>query len=446
VQAGLIGAVPTGLAYLAALNPLYLSAVLVTLGLLYVVLTRAETMLLILVAFLPWEGYLGYPTQTLTVVKVLGLLLMISYLVRALVSGASFVSAPALAPVGLLSLALLGSLILSADPGVGLLGTSRYLLYIVFFLLVLQLSSDRARIAQLMRVFVLSAALAAVVGVIGVISGAQARAMGPIKDPNDFAYLLSTTIPLAAYLCWSAARLRWIWLFAALVSLAGVLATFSRGALVGLGVLLVWSLLTRRVPLRAGLAFVATGLLLVLVAFTAFGGTLSVSLRQKSNIASRNVDSRTAFWVASLQMTADHPLVGIGPGRLPEELPSYVRNDPVPLDEGNGHILVVHNSYLEILTEEGPVALLCFLAFLLAGWSGLRRVSARARARGDDDALHLADSLRGALIVAMVGAFFISIQTGPPFWLLGGLASAMLARGGVPGIPGRSARPTEADA
>jgi putative inorganic carbon (hco3(-)) transporter len=438
-QGALIGVVPVALAYLEVASPLLLGAALVALILFWIVITRATTMMLVLVACLPWEGYLEYPTETLTLVKVLGLLLMISYVIRALVTEQSFVAAPAIVPAGLLSLSLLVSLIGSPNPSEGLLDTSRYLLYILFFFLVVQLASDRALIVRVIQVFVSSAAIAAVVGVVGVLSGAHARATGPIKDPNDFAYLLSTIVPLATYLFWRSSRARWVWLLAALAGLAGVLSTLSRGAIVALGVLLIWALLARKVRIRASVAFVLAGILLVAVAFAVFGGTLENSLRQKSNIAAKNVDSRTAFWVASLKMSADHPFLGIGPGRLPDVLPLYVRNDPVRLDQGEGHILRVHNSYLEILTEEGPLALVCFAAFLLTSWIGLRRVFISATQLGDEDAVRLADSLQGALVVAIVGAFFISIQTGIPFWLLGGLASATYSRGWL--AQARSSKP-----
>jgi O-antigen ligase len=388
-------------------------------------------MLLVLVAAMPWEGDLNFPTHTLTVVKGLGLLLILSYGLRAVVTRESGVTAPALAPAAALACALIFALLVSPAPTEGVLTTVRYLLYIVFLFLMVQLLRDRDDIVRVMGVFVLSAAAAAVVGSAGVLSGALQRATGPITDPNDFGYLLATAIPLALYLGWRARRHAWVWWLATLLLLAGTLATFSRGALASLAAVLLWAVLTRRLPLGAVLAAIAVPVLVVAVAFALFGSTLADPLAAKSSIASRNVSSREAFWVASFQMFADHPLLGIGPDRLADELPSYVRNDPVPLDQGNGHVLAVHNSYLEILVEEGPLALLAFLALLVVLWVGLDRTDARFRRGADADGRRLVDAVRAGLIAAIVGAVVISIQTGTPFWLLGGLASAMYASDGV---------------
>ena len=63
-------AIPLG--YVAAMWPLYALAGVGVFILLLLAVTRVETLLLALAAVLPWEGALAYPTESVSVVKILG--------------------------------------------------------------------------------------------------------------------------------------------------------------------------------------------------------------------------------------------------------------------------------------------------------------------------------------------------------------------------------------
>ena len=73
-----------GAAALAAYAPLAGVAVLGAVVLALLVLTRAETVLLLLVAVQPWNDMLAYPSETISVVKILGAILVIAWALRAL--------------------------------------------------------------------------------------------------------------------------------------------------------------------------------------------------------------------------------------------------------------------------------------------------------------------------------------------------------------------------
>src|SRR5436305_376688 len=79
-------------------------------------------------------------------------------------------------------------------------------------------------------------AAAAVIGAVAFVKGSVDRASGPILDPNDFGFLLASIIPLTAYRIVSAThRARRMLAIVALPCIAvGLLATFSRSALIGL--------------------------------------------------------------------------------------------------------------------------------------------------------------------------------------------------------------------
>jgi O-antigen ligase len=201
---------------------------------------------------------------------------------------------------------------------------------------------------------------------------------------------------------------------------AGVLATLSRGALVGLLAVGLWAIGTRRVRLGS-VVIAATALVLVVAAaYTVYAPIVENRLEQKSRIADKNVGARQAYWAAALRMAADHPLTGVGPARFGTEAPAYVRNTPLVLEDP-----VVHNSYLEILAEGGVFALLAFGAFLLGSWRLLRRGHRLAEMLGDRDAWRLSTAMQATWILAVVSAIFLSEQLTTPFWLIGGLATVV---------------------
>ena len=78
--------------------------------------TRVETLLLALAAVLPWEGALAYPTESVSVVKILGVLLFGAWLLRALARSEPLRVSPALAWAGFFGLAVGLSLLFAPDP------------------------------------------------------------------------------------------------------------------------------------------------------------------------------------------------------------------------------------------------------------------------------------------------------------------------------------------
>jgi putative inorganic carbon (HCO3(-)) transporter len=193
----------------------------------------------------------------------------------------------------------------------------------------------------------------------------------------------------------------------------------------------LWAVATRRTRVAGVLA----GLVVVggtlLVAFALWQPLIHERLAAKCKVAQANVESRQAYWSAALQMAADHPLLGVGPGRFGVESRKYVLNDPIGIEDP-----VAHNSYLEVLAEGGVPTLIAFLAFVGGSW----RLTALARRRfladRDDDGLRITTATQAALVVAIVSANFLSVQITMPLWLLGGIAAALA----LPGDPERRAR------
>jgi putative inorganic carbon (HCO3(-)) transporter len=415
--------------------PLLALGLVVGVAVLIVLIVRADLTLLAMVAALPWENKLNFPTETLSAVKGIGALVMLAYILKLVTRPRTTVHLPALLGIATAFTLWVGlSVITSTEITESVQKLVRYLLFFVFFFLVVQLVDGRAQVQRALRVFVGSVAVAAVYGGWLFVSGqSTGRVAGPVEDPNDFAYLLACTLPLAVYLMTIPGARKWPWGVAFAAIAAAMLATFSRGALVGLSALLAWGLVTRRVPLRTLVAGALGVGVVALLAITIWRPLFDSALHQKSHIANANQQSRESFWRGALQLTIREPLTGVGPARFPAEVTPLLRNNPITLD-----LPVTHNSYLEILSEDGVPALVLFFAYLGAIWLVLRHVQQRAHDRDDLDEQRLATALQASVIVAIISAIFLSEQLTTPFWLLGALAVVVRRDGPAP-LPHRRA-------
>ena len=330
---------------------------------------------------------------------------------------------PTLPSLVIFTMLVLLSLMASGDVTSGLSKTLRYLLFAAFSFLVVQLIRSRAQMTALLRVLVISSTAAALYGVVLLIKGDVDRVSGPIGDANDFAYLLASVLPFAVYLTLRDRRWRTWWVICCGVLILALFGTLSRGALVGLAAVVLWAVATRRTRFGGVLAglFVVAGVLAL--ALTLWRPLIDERLAAKEKVATANIESRKEYWGAAASMAADRPLLGVGPGHFGIESRNYVRNDPLNLEEP-----VVHNAYLEVLAEGGVPTLLAFLGFIGASWALTSRARRQFLVNEDADGLRVTAAVQASLVVAIVSANFLSVQTSVPLWLLGGLA-AVLALG-----------------
>ena len=386
--------------------------------LLIVVLAFPFATLLLLLAALPWEGLLAYPSETVSVVKLLGLLLLVSYVINLLLTDKPLQLPPTGVAVGVFVVLVGVSMLFSPDPATSAGVFLRYLLFAGFFFLTIQLLSDRGHLLTAMRVLILSVTGAAIWGLVPFLQGESPRTEGGIVDPIELGYLFAALLPLAIYLILEDRRWRWVWVTCFPVIVAATLATLSRGALVALGALLIWAVATKRIKLGGVLATALTVAAVIGVGVLLFGSVIDERLQQKQTVAEKNVESRQALWQGAVQMSMDHPITGVGPGRYGAESVNYVRDNPIVI-----HNPAAHNAYFEILAENGPFALAAFLAFLAGSWTMLSRQRRASERAGNREGVRLATTLQAALLVAIVGAMFLSEQLAIPFWLIGALAA-----------------------
>lgn len=388
--------------------------------------------LLLFVATAPWESKLLYPSATLSLVKIVAALMFTAFFVRACVERERLRGSPELWFAVSFLLFVLISLAASSNPAAGLLPAARFFSFVAVTAVIATLVKGLDVVVRVAAVLTLSAAAAAIYGVVGFIDGHLYRAAGPLVQPDDFAFVLATTVPFAVFFI-VRGRARILWIVALVALVGGVLASLTRGALVGLAVALVWAVVARRVTAKA--IAISTGIMViavtVLLAF--FGSVFTQRLDQRKRYATGSAAVRTVFWSAALRMWVDHPVVGVGPGRYDEVKLDYLRNLNLPVnhtvsdtDPRVVQIRSVHNAYLQILSEEGPLALIAFSGLLIATYLSFGRAYRLYRRSANRRGQMLASALQASLVVSAANAVFLSVEVQLPFWLLAGLSAVVL--------------------
>jgi putative inorganic carbon (hco3(-)) transporter len=227
---------------------------------------------------------------------------------------------------------------------------------------------------------------------------AGGRGGGIFGNSNDMALFLVTIVPIAIALLLGSRSLPRKFLFGgcAVLMVAGIVLTYSRGGFIGL--LAALGFFAWKAGRRHRVEIVVAGLLLV-AAFLAL--VPGYALRLASIIVPSldpvgSSEARSGELLRSLYIAIRHPLLGIGMGNYAPEM-SY-------------RGLVTHNSYTQVAAEMGATALVCYTMFVV---TPLRKLGQIARetfgARANSRFYYLALGLQASLVGYMVCSFFASV-------------------------------------
>jgi O-antigen ligase len=280
----------------------------------------------------------------------------------------------------------------------------RYLIFALLFFLVIQtVRGDRRQADVLIHVVVAAAAVASAIALVAFFSHHVVQASGPLKDPNDFGFILASTLPLAVYeLRWGVRWAKALWGVALALILVCTFATFSRSALTGLAIATLWALLTRRLRLRWVLAAAACLAVAVGAVLLHTPRLLTTALHERRYVASANVNERIGYYRVEVNEWEHYPVTGVGPGnfvyRFYQFAPGAGESLPFP-----SQVLTIsgEEAYLVILAEQGAVGLALFLGYLAWSWADLRR-----RFPADERRDQLQAALASGFIVACIGHRF----------------------------------------
>ncbi len=215
---------------------------------------------------------------------------------------------------------------------------------------------------------------------------------GLLSNPNDLALHLVTMIPISVGLMLGSKPLlkKALYFGCALLMIAGVVATFSRGGFVGLicvvGMIL-WGIVRKnRILVFAILAIFAVGFLAVVP------GDYRTRL---STTKDNSAIARTDDLKRSIFLTYRNPLFGVGLG-------NYVFFSNTSK--------ATHNAYTQIGSEIGIAGMVVYILFLVTPLRRLRAFRRGSPVSGHRSQLQwLALGLEASLVGYMVNSFFASV-------------------------------------
>ena len=204
--------------------------------------------------------------------------------------------------------------------------------------------------------------------------------------------------------------------------LLGILATASRGALVGCvaGFVLSGSLRLRRIS-RPRLAALVGGLVFLGMTGTWYVRQDPLVLRRLESTAEGsgpNIENRLELWHAGREAFATHPVLGVGYGQL---------RNYVELATGNNK--PVHQTFISMGAELGVAGLLVFLWLLVA----VVRETMPARSLRYPD---VARACRGFVIAIITQGLFTNVQHSRALWMIIGVIAVQAAEGRAGSVSG----------
>ena len=241
--------------------------------------------------------------------------------------------------------------------------------------------------------------------------------VGIFANPNEVAYSLVILLPLAAFLAAGLGLLpRLALLGIALVNVAAILVTFSRGGLVGLVVVMGFYAWRKR-------SIVLQGLMVALIlAGVVLAGRFWSRGEGFQNLSQDNsFQERLATSQVGLAMFEDHPLLGVGLGCSVIAWPLYA-----PEGLYTRGALVTHNTFVQALGETGVIGFIPFVLFIGFGLYHARKLALESPGTGLANlGAGIEIAIWGFVICGMSGGY---VLTWFPYILLGLGASARQIR------------------
>jgi len=226
----------------------------------------------------------------------------------------------------------------------------------------------------------------------------RASWVGIFVNPNELAYSLVILIPLAGSLAAtvSGRMAALLWTFV-LIYIAAVYVSFSRGGMLGLLVVLAVAALKWR---SAATKMLTLLLLVGALAWMAYGWSRQEGFGQLG--MDTTMHQRLTTIRAGLAMFADHPITGVGLGSSVVAWPLYA-----PSDAYGGKWLMIHNTFVQALSETGIIGFVLFTLLLATSLSDVRRM-AHGAPHYAPLAIGLELSLWAFIVCGLSGGFLLS--------------------------------------
>ena len=214
---------------------------------------------------------------------------------------------------------------------------------------------------------------------------------GIFSNPNDLALQLVMMAPIAAGLFLATRNLasRFLYFAFVVIFVLGIVATFSRGGLIGfVGALSIflWRGVRRNRFLVLGTVLVI-GLGFLVLAPSEYGARISTT--NDGSVMTRQDELKR-----SLFLMFGHPLFGVG-------------MDNFVLYSNDEH--ATHNAYTQVGSELGVVAMMIYILFLTKTLKRIKQMQKTFEETRDTESRWFAVGLEASLIGYMVSSFFLSV-------------------------------------
>ena len=233
------------------------------------------------------------------------------------------------------------------------------------------------------------------------------RLYGPprsaVEDNNDLGLALNMTLPLLLFLAQAetnpkAKRIFWFLFF---ILIPGIFCTYSRGALVGLVV--VMGLMFMRLKQRAILFPAMAVAIIIAVLFAPEQWKVRMNLTNKEATLDMSAHSRINAWTFAWNLAKDYPIAGGGFDTFQRDL--FDRYAPNTKDVHGPHSI-----YFGVLGEHGWVGFAIYMTLVWSCFSTLGKVMRWARFHGDEIADHYAKMLQFSIIAFLTSGLFLGRQ------------------------------------
>lgn len=237
---------------------------------------------------------------------------------------------------------------------------------------------------------------------------------GLFENSNDLALHFVTMVPIAFALALEKRGLlrKVVYLTTAVLMIAAIVVTFSRGGFLGLiaSAFVFTRKLGRRNRVGATAAFVLAAILFVTLAPGSYSGRLSTIFNSAADTTGSS-SARSEILQRSIIVALRYPLFGVGLGNFHHR----------SIGE-----LVTHNAYTQVAAEIGIPAMICYMMFLLHPLKRLRQIEQETYERSSERHFYyLAVGLQASLVGYMVASFFAAVAYQWYIYYLVGYAIAL---------------------
>jgi putative inorganic carbon (hco3(-)) transporter len=232
-------------------------------------------------------------------------------------------------------------------------------------------------------------------------SQGAARIYGPdrsmISDNNDFGLALNMTLPLFFFLAQTETKpwVRRLFGFLFVLTIPTIFFTYSRGAMLGLVVLLSLMLLRMK-----RFALIVPVILIAVIAAMFLAPESWKQRMDPNNAIDSSARERFNAWTFSWNLAKEYPLAGGGFSTFTPEL--FSRYAPVAAD-----IRGPHSIYFGVLAEHGFIGLALYLTLIASCFWTNRKLVKRARDLGDSVAANYATMFQFSLIGFLTSGAFL---------------------------------------